>query len=137
MASRIEFRGRLSTPHTNICSHLGNSAPPQLSLRRGSLSSGHGGGSDEGRACRGLRPLSQAHPQNGNSNACDENDRLQAGATIRSERVDRAFATNRRSARAVFGSERGSENSTKSQHDEWLRSLQAMNNWRTVALPDG
>src|SRR5215469_8754190 len=137
MASRIEFRGRY--PHRTLTFALILETPPRHSWHCGGVLFRQimVAGSDEGRACRGLRPLSQAHPQNGNSNACDENDRLQAGATIRSERVDRAFATNRRSARAVFGSERGSENSTKSQHDEWLRSLQAMNNWRTVALPDG
>ena len=30
-------------------------------------------------------------------------------------------ATNRRSARAVFGSERGSENSARTQHDEMVQ----------------
>src|SRR6516162_9661243 len=126
MASRIEFRGRY--PHRTLTFALILETPPSHSWHCGGVLFRQimVAGSDEGRACRGLRPLSQAHPQNGNSNACDENDRLQAGATIRSERsgVDRAFRykPQERARRVWIGT--GSENSTKSQHDEWLRSLQ-------------
>ena len=60
--------------------------------------------------------------------ALDRLSRYEAGCCMRSKNWT---AANRRSGRVVFGSERGSENSTKSQRDEWLRSFQAMNSWVT------